>query len=210
MSDGRAPLDGWLERHFAATLPVGLLARNVVLLALAGLVPVLAVYITREPTLWAHLRYSPGAGGAFLRQIISNGLPVVVIVTAIGVLMRAQMQRRGLRPGAALGLDMALRIGGFIGLHVVIYPISALAFGAFGGDPGQALRVLWPTLLQAAGFVNLSGVYLYAVLFCALPVQVAALSRMAALSPPLLGVAALGLIALQAVVLTGLVRLVIA
>ena len=210
MSDGKASLDDWLERHFAATLPVGLLARNVVLLALAGLVPVLAVYITREPALWAHLRHSPGAGGALLRQILSNGLPVVVIVTAIGVVMRAQMQRRGLRPGAALGLDMALRIGGFIGLHVVIYPVSALAFGAFGGDPGQALRVLWPTLLQAAGFVNLSGVYLYAVLFCALPVQVAALSRMAALSPPLLAMAALGLIALQAVVLTGLVRLVIA
>lgn len=210
MRDGKVTLDDWLDRHFAETLPVGVLARNVVFLALAGLVPVLVVYITREPALWAHLRHSPGAGGAFLRQILSNGLPVVVIVTAIGVLMRAQMQRWALRAGAALALDMTLRISGFVGLHVVIYPVSALAFGSFGGDPEQALRVLWPTLLQSAGFVNLSGVYLYAVLICALPVQLAVLSRMADLSRSLLGVAALGLIAVQAVVLTGLVRLLIA
>lgn len=46
-------------------------------------------------------------------------------------------------------------------------------FGSFGGDPLQALRVAGPTLVQAAAFGNLSGVYLYATLISALPLHMA-------------------------------------
>jgi hypothetical protein len=49
--------------------------------------------------------------------------------------------------------------------------LPALSFGSFGGDQLDALRVVGPTLAQAAAFGYLSGVYLYATLVSALPLH---------------------------------------
>lgn len=205
---GADPLLDWFDRHFSVRLPATRFVRNTLLLSLAGLAPVLAAYISLAPGLWAHL----GAGGAglarFARQILTNGVPVVVVVNAAGFILFAQLRADRLCPVTLLGIDVAMRLGAFIGLHVVIYPASAVMFGAFGDDPAQALRVVGPTLAQAALFANLSGVYLYATLVSAVPLHMglagATLRRRGFRRPAaaaLIG-AALAIFGLQALLLT--------
>lgn len=166
-------LFAWLDRHFSVHLPFTRFARNVALLSLAGLVPVLALYIALAPGLGPHLWGSGQALGRFARQIITNGLPVVFVVNALGLILFAKLRAWRIAPLHALALDIPARIGAFVGLHLAIYPASAILFGSFGGDPVQALRVIGPTLAQSAGFANLSGVYLYATLISALPLHMA-------------------------------------
>lgn len=163
----------WLDRHFSIRLPFTRFARNTVLLSLLGLVPVLLLYIALIPGFWWQLTASDAALARFLRQILTNGLPVVFTVNAVSMMMFSQSRRRAVAPGQALALDFAARTLMFVLLHAVIFFASALMFGSFGGDPVQALRVAGPTLLQAAAFGNLSGVYLYATLISALPLHIA-------------------------------------
>lgn len=205
-------LVAWLDRHFSVHLPFPRFARNVALLSLAGLVPVLTIYIALAPGLGPHLWGSGAALGRFTRQIITNGLPVVFVVNALGLILFAQLRARRIAPLHALALDISARIGVFVGLHLAIYPASAMLFGSFGGDPVQALRVTGPTLVQSAGFANLSGVYLYATLISALPLHVALVGqilaqRRRAASLHVLIVAALLIFAAQAVLLTVLAAL---
>lgn len=202
------PLISWVERHFSLALPFSRFARNTALLSLAGLVPVLALYVTLAPGLWSLLAGFDDARSRFLRQIVTNGLPVVFAVNALSLILFAQLRAARISWGGALAIDIPARIGVFIGLHLVIYPASALAFGSFGGDPAQALRVVFPTLAQSAGFANLSGVYLYATLASALPLHMA-LVGMAVQAQgkgqvplPILASAALGIFAAQALLLT--------
>lgn len=211
MAKGRdRDLLAWLDRHFSVHLPFSRFARNVALLSLAGLVPVLALYIALAPGLGPHL-WGP-ALGRFARQIVTNGLPVVFVVNALGLILFAQLRARRIAPLRALALDIPARIGAFVGLHLAIYPVSAMLFGSFGGDPVQALRVTGPTLAQSAGFVNLSGVYLYATLVSALPLHMALVGevlaqRRRAAPLPVLIVAALVIFVAQAVLLTVLAAL---
>jgi hypothetical protein len=90
-------------------------------------------------------------------------------------------------------------------LHAVVFALSALAFGSFGGDPVQALRVVAPTLVQAAAFGNLAGAYLYATMLSALAAACRGACPAAGSRGPGAGVAlALLAFALQAAVLTAL------
>lgn len=202
------PLISWVERHFSVALPFSRFARNTALLSLAGLVPVLALYVALSPGLWSLLVGFDDARSRFLRQIVTNGLPVVFVVNAVSLILLAQMRAARISWARALAIDIPARIGIFFALHLVIYPASALAFGSFGGDPAQALRVVFPTLAQSAGFMNLSGVYLYATLASALPLHMALVSMAlqsrgkAQLSLPVLASAALGIFAAQALLLT--------
>lgn len=199
----------WLDRHFSVALPFGRFARNIVLLSLAGLAPVLALYVALSPGLWGHLIATDAALGRFLRQIVTNGLPVVLILNAFSLILFAQLRASRLSPARTLAIDIAARIGAFIALHAVIYPASALLFGSFGGDPAQALRVVAPTLAQAAGFANLSGVYLYATLISAVALHMALIGAAAqglglrVASMPVLILAALAIFGAQALLLTG-------
>lgn len=211
MTNGRdRDLLAWLDRHFAVHLPFTRFARNVALLSLAGLGPVLGLYIAFAPGLGAHLGGSGAALGRFARQIVTNGLPVVFVVNALGLILFAQLRARRIAPLRALALDIPARIGGFIALHLAIYPASAMLFGSFGGDPVQALRVTGPTLAQSAGFANLSGIYLYATLVSALPLHMALVQEAAknirrpAPSGHVVVLAALAIFGLQALLLTGL------
>ncbi len=200
----------WFDRHYSTRLPAGRFLRNTVMLSLAGLVPVLSLYIARTPGFAGHLAGTEGALAPFLRQILTNGLPVVVAVNWAALILFARAREGTLRPGAALGLDFAARIALFAVLHGVVFVASALVFGAFGGDPAQALGALGPTLARAAAFGNLAGVYLYATLVGALPLHMALIATLLAergsreipltwLVPP-----ALGIVAVQFMVLTGL------
>lgn len=161
----------WFDRHFSIRLPFTRYARNIVLLSLFGLTPTLTLYIALIPGFWAHLTTSNVALALFLRQILTNGLPVVFTVNAVSMILFSQLRLHTMEPGWALTLDFATRTIFFAGLHAVIFFASAQIFGSFGGDPLQALRVVGPTLAQSAAFGNLSGVYLYATLISALPLH---------------------------------------
>ncbi|MGY6703326.1 hypothetical protein [Roseinatronobacter sp.] len=163
----------WLDRHFSVRLPFTRFARNTVLLSLLGLMPMLIFYIALIPGFRSHLATSDAALARFLRQVLTNGLPIIFAVNAVSMIMFSQSRRRIVGPEAALALDFATRTIAFVVLHGVIFFVSALMFGSFGGDPLQALRVVGPTLVQAAAFGNLSGVYLYATLISALPLHMA-------------------------------------
>lgn len=214
VTDPHTPVLDWLDRHFAVTLPFPRFARNILVLSLAGLAPLLAIYIALVPGLWGHLLATDGAMAGFARQIVTNGLPVVLVLNALGFLLFGQMRASRLSPAGTLAIDIPARIGAFIALHAVIYPASALLFGSFGGDPVQGLRVLGPTLAQSADFANLSGVYLYATLIGAVPLHVALIGALtgAALRNrglqvmplPLLILAALAVFGGQALLLTGI------
>ena len=200
----------WFDRHFSMRLPAGRFLRNTVLLSLGSLVPVLGLYIARTPGFAGHLAGTQGALGPFLRQILTNGLPVVVAVNWVALILFARERAGTIRPGAALAFDFAARIGLFAALNGVVFVASALAFGAFGGDPAQALGALGPTLARAAAFGNLAGVYLYATLVGALPLHFALIATLLAerghRDAPLtwLALPAVGMVALQFMVLTGL------
>lgn len=203
----------WLDRHFSVELPFLRFARNTLLLSLAGLVPALALYFGQVPGLWPHLLASDEALSRFARQIVTNGLPVILVINAFGLILFARLRARRLTPAQTLAIDIPARIGAFIALHLAIYPASALLFGSFGGDPAQGLRVVGPTLAQSAGFANLSGVYLYATLVSALPLHMALIGqalesrRRRAPSLPVLLAAALAVFAMQALLLTGIALL---
>ena len=202
----------WFDRHFDTRLTAARFARNTVLLSLAALVPVLGLYISLTPGFWGHLAGAQGALGPFLRQILTNGLPVVVAVNWVALILFARLRAGHLPPLAALGLDFATRLGLFALLHGVVFAASALLFGAFGGDPAQALGVLGPTLARAAGFGNLAGVYLFATLVSALPLHMALVARLLEgrghrAGPVALVGAALGIVAVQFLALVALGRL---
>jgi hypothetical protein len=198
-----------LDRHFSVALPLPRFALNTLLLSLIGLAPVLALYITLIPGFWSHLVASQVALTGFVRQILTNGLPVVFLVNAFSLSLFAQLRADRLRAEWMLAIDLAARIGVFVALHLIIYPASALIFDSFGGDTLQAVRVVGPTLAQAAAFGNLSGVYLYATLASALPLHMilvgTRLRRHGYPDPGLatLVLAALAVFALQALLLTG-------
>jgi len=193
-----------LDRHFAPDQPAGRFAGKVLLVSLAGLVPAVGLYVALSPGMGPQLLAGGAAGGRFLRQILTNGLPVVFAVNFASFLIYARLRAGAVSPGRLVALDLAARVGLFLGLHAIVFAASAQAFGSFGGDPVQALRVVGPTLVQAAGFGNLSGAYLYATILGALPLQMAALARVAGV--PSGGGLALGVAAfvLQAVVLSAL------
>jgi hypothetical protein len=161
----------WFDRHFSVRLPFTRFARNTVLLSLFGLIPTLTLYIALIPDFWPHLTTSSAALALFLRQILTNGLPVVFTVNAVSIILFSQLRLRTMEPEWVLTLDFATRTIFFAALHAVIFFASAQIFGSFGGDPLQALRVVGPTLAQSAAFGNLSGVYLYATLISALPLH---------------------------------------
>lgn len=168
-----------MERYFALEMPVVLFARNTLIVSVLGLVPLLFLYIVLTPGFASHLMSSGPALGRFMRQVLTNGLPVVFIVNYVGFFLFAWMNTQrpdGQVRALILLIDLPLRVILFIVLHAVIYMISADWFESFGGSRLTALRVVGPTLARSALFENLSGVYLYATLVSALPLYVHAFS----------------------------------
>lgn len=181
------PLSRLVERHLTPELPAARFVANVALVSIAGLVPALALYVSLTPGFAAHLRGSEGALGAFLRQVATNGLPVVIALNYVSFTLLARVRAETTGLGGIVALDFAARTGLFVALHAAIYAGSAVLFGSFGGDPARGLAVVAPTLVAAAGFGNLSGVYLYAGLVGALPLHMAlteSAARRAGRGPP--------------------------
>ena len=167
-------------------MPGMVFLRNVLLFSLAGLLPVLVLYIALSPGFTTALAGGGPALGRFLRQVLTNGLPVVVMVNYVGFFLFALSHERsgsGRDPGAYIVVDFFSRLGIFVGLHALIYVVSADWYGSFGGSRATALRVVAPTLARSALFENVSGVYLYATLVSAVPLYVSAARRSSRLAP---------------------------
>jgi hypothetical protein len=159
---------------------------NVLLFSLAGLMPVLALYVLLSPGFVSALADGGPALGRFLRQVLTNGLPVVVTINYVGFFLFARSQdfpENNRDPAAYIAVDFLFRLGLFFGLHALIYTVSADWFGSFGGSRATALRVVAPTLARSALFENISGVYLYATLISAIPLYVSAVRRSSRLAP---------------------------
>ena len=162
--------------------------RNVLLFSLAGLLPGLILYIALSPGFTAALAGGGPALGRFLRQVLTNGLPVVVIVNYVGFFLFAlshESSRSGHDPGTYIVVDIFFRLGLFVGLHALICVASADWYRSFGGSRATALRVVAATLARSALFDNISGVYLYATLVSAIPLYASAVRRSTRLAPVL-------------------------
>jgi hypothetical protein len=167
-------------------MPGVLFLRNVLLFSLAALAPVLVLYVLLAPGFAPALAAGGPALGRFLRQVVTNGLPVVFAVNYVSFILYALTQRPagGHRdPAVFLLLDLVVRVFLFLGLHALIYVFSADWFGSFGSSRATALSVVAPTLARSAFFENISGVYLYATMVSALPLYVSAIKQSASLRP---------------------------
>ena len=167
-----------MEKYFALDMPAARFVRNTLVVSLLGMVPLLIVYVALTPGFGDMLLGGGPALGRFLRQVLTNGLPVVFAVNYLGFFLFALLvARKGPDRGLRLVLliDLPARVVLFALLHAMIYVLSADWFGSFGGSRLTALRVVAPTLARSALFENLSGVYLYATLLGALPLYLRAL-----------------------------------
>lgn len=161
-----------MRTYFSIDMPAWEFARNTLVVSCVGLFPVLLLYIALTPGFGALLMGSGPAFSRFLRQVVTNGLPVVFAVNYVSFFLfavSAGKRRAGAVPARILLIDLPARVVIFVLLHGVIYFVSAGWFGSFGGDRWQALLVVGPTLVRSAVFENLSSVYLYATLASALP-----------------------------------------
>ncbi len=169
-----------MEKCFSLDMPFWCFVRNTLLVSCAGLFPLLLLYVALTPGFGAHLLNNGPAFSRFLRQVVTNGLPVVFAVNYVSFFLYALSVARQPEGGVSariLLIDLPARVVLFVLLHGVIYFVSADWFGSFGGDHWQALRVVGPTLARSAFFENISGVYLYATLVSALPLYVAVIDR---------------------------------
>ncbi|SMX49678.1 hypothetical protein MAA8898_04384 [Maliponia aquimaris] len=169
-----------MQKFFLLEMPARLFIRNTLLVSLVGLFAVLVPYVFLIPGFGAVLAEGGPAFSRFLRQILTNGLPVVFAVNYVGFFLIALGNTRTKAnkvPILALMLDIPARVAVFVVLHVIVYVMSADWFDSFGGSRATALRVVAPTLARSAFFENLSGVYLYASLMCTFPMHVDLLAR---------------------------------
>ncbi|WP_027258032.1 MULTISPECIES: hypothetical protein [Leisingera] len=161
-----------MKTYFSIDMPAWQFVRNTLVVSCAGMLPLLLLYIALTPGFGALLLKGGPALSRFLRQVVTNGLPVVFAVNYVSFFLyaaSAAKQREGAVPARILLIDLPARVVIFVLLHGVIYFVSADWFGSFGGDHWQALQVVGPTLVRSAFFENISGVYLYATLVSALP-----------------------------------------
>ena len=169
-----------MEKYFDISMPFWLFARNTLVASCLGLFPLLFLYIALTPGFGSLLLNNGPAFSRFLRQVVTNGLPVVFAVNYVSFFLFAASvakQRDEGAPVRVLLIDPPTRIVVFVLLHGVIYFVSADWFGSFGGDHWLALQVVGPTLVRSAFFENISGVYLYATAISALPVYATVIDR---------------------------------
>jgi len=154
-----------MHRFFSLEMPFVRFVRNVALMSVASLVPVLVLYVALSPGFGAMLLNGGPALSRFLRQVITNGLPVVFVVNYISFFLFGWMNTwpTGKRDAAFVVLiDVSARLAAFVLLHVLIYVLSADWFGSFGGSRMTALSVVVWFGGLARSFPGRSGSFLLA------------------------------------------------
>ncbi|MFP7675630.1 hypothetical protein ACG74X_20030 [Marivita sp. S0852] len=175
-----------MQRFFSTKMPGVQFVVNVLVFSLIGLLPVLIVYVLRAPGFASALMDGGPTLSRFLRQVLTNGLPVVFFVNYVGFFLFAVLNAKDTNsrdPAVFILFDVVTRVALFLVLHAFIYVLSASWFGSFGGSRSTALSVVAPTLARSALFENISGVYLYATLVSALPLYATAAGRSPILQP---------------------------
>ncbi len=166
------------RQKFCPALPFGSFCWNVCVLSVASILPFLLVYTLATPDFAPMLAQNPTALGRFLRQVMTNGLPVVFLVNYLGFVFAFVTLKYGRHSQIRyVVLDAVLRSVIFIGAHIIVYVLSADLFESFGGNRATALSVVGPTLRWSFMFTNISGVYLYALAPGAFVAILAVLSR---------------------------------
>lgn len=176
-----------MEKFFSIDMPFLRFARNTLVVSCLSLIPLLLIFIARTPGFGSMLLAGGPALSRFLRQILTNGLPVVFVVNYLSFFLYALLIAKGGRDRSLtliLLVDLPARVVTFVLLHAVIYVVSAGWFGSFGGDRMTALSVVGPTLVRSALFENISGVYLYATLVSALPLYSVSIEQQLAMCAP--------------------------
>jgi hypothetical protein len=84
-----------MHRHFTLDMPAGRFARNTLIASLLGMVPLLGLYIALTPGFAAQLLGGGDPLWRFVRQVLTNGLPVVFAVNYAGFLLFALGRRVG-------------------------------------------------------------------------------------------------------------------
>ena len=169
-----------MRKHFAINMPALRFARNTLVFSLLGLIPVLLAYVILTPGFGTLLLGGGPPLSRFLRQVVTNGLPVVFLLNYVSFFLFAWIVAtpdRSYKLSFIVLADLPVRVLSFVGLHALIYVLSADWFGSFGGSRASALRVVAPTLVRSFLFENISGVYLYATLVSALPLYVTAVEN---------------------------------
>lgn len=169
-----------MTRYFALDVPFLRFVANTLIVSCLSLVPLLLLYVLLTPDFAAMLLDNRLALVRFLRQVVTNGLPVVFVINYTSFFLFALITdrtRNTTAPAMVLLIDVPVRVVVFVGLHALIYVLSADWYDSFGGDRMQALLVVGPTILNSALFGNISGVYLYATLVSAIPLYSAAVEK---------------------------------
>ena len=107
-SGDRLPPLATFDRHFSRNMPFARFALNVLLFSCLGLVPFLILYISLRPGFWSSLIADPLARDLLLRQVVTNGLPVVYLINHVGFALYAVSTGRNeevLQPVAALATN---------------------------------------------------------------------------------------------------------
>ncbi|PHQ80603.1 MAG: hypothetical protein COB65_11070 [Thalassobium sp.] len=175
-----------MEKYLSTQMPFWRFALHTLVISLACGAPLLVLYVLINPGLASHLVSGGPALARFLRQVVTNGLPVVFVTNYVSFFIYAVLTDRygvGKVPVRLILSDLPLRVALFLVLHALTYVLSAQWYGSFGGSKSVALGVVAPTLVRSALFANLSGVYFYAVVLSALPLYLPALERGTAWCP---------------------------
>lgn len=169
--------------HFSIQMSGFQFLRNVLLVSMAGLVPPLVVFVFLTPGFAAALGQGGPAFMRFMRQVLTNGLPVVFAINYVTFFLYALSKEKsqGTDPVTFVVVDVFARLTLFFALHAVIYVLSADWYGSFGGSRLTAASVVAPTLARSAFFENISGVYFYATMVSAIPFYISVSGRSKAL-----------------------------
>jgi hypothetical protein len=156
--------NAFVERHFGTALSPGRFLLNVALLSILSLLPFTILHVFRTAGFATLVMNDATAAGLVLRQIATNGFPVVFIINAAGFVLYGSSIRRAVPLNLFLMGDALGRGLLFVLIHLFVYLFSADLFGSFGGSRTTAIDVLGPTLSRAYAFDTISGAYLYALL----------------------------------------------
>ena len=73
-----------MRKHFAINMPALRFARNALVFSLLGLIPVLLAYVILTPGFGTLLLGGGPPLSRFLRQVVTNGLPVAFLLSFAG------------------------------------------------------------------------------------------------------------------------------
>lgn len=158
---------------------------------IVGLAGAILQYVLWVEGFWQQLTSDDLPRQVFFRQIWTTGVPIVLLTNITAGMVFAAV--RGIGDGRATGLqyllfDLLVRFAVFTALMAVTYIGSAAIFGSFGGNMEVALHAVWPTLIGAFEFENLTSAYLLATILGGVPIFASAAVDLSERSPIFRGI----------------------